>query len=212
MMNEAVKSKRPTRIQRERTEQILAASLDVFSQYGYRGASINVIAETAGMTTPRLLYYFKDKEELYKEVLRATTLLWVGPLKAIDVHGEPVDEICAYIRAKLQMSKEYPKESRIFASEVMMGIPRARREIFEPLKTVFEEKIDLINSWMDQERLARQDPYHLFYSIWATTQHYADFEAQIAELSPNKMDDLFIDAETFLVPLYKKSLHPESAD
>jgi len=33
------------------------------------------------------------------------------------------------------------------------------------------------------------DPMHLMFMIWATTQHYADFAAQIAILTGRSLDD-----------------------
>ena len=37
----------------------------------------------------------------------------------------------------------------------------------------------MIRVWIDAGRLAPVDPYHLIFMIWATTQHYADFDTQI---------------------------------
>ena len=214
-MNEAAPPKKPTRIQRERTEEILAAALDVFSRYGFRGASINQIAEVAGMSTPRLLYYFKDKEALYRQLLHRTITLWLGPLHMLTDTDDPVDEVCAYIGRKIEMSRKFPRESRLFAGEILQGIPLASDDIFDPLSSVFHAKIALLTTWMSEKRLAKTDPYHLLYSIWATTQHYADFEAQIVGLSPQKMPTLHKDAEAFLVPMYRQLLTPredESVD
>lgn len=206
MATTVAKTRKPTRIQRERTETILAAALDIFSTQGFRGASINQIAGAAGMTTPRLLYYFKDKEALYKELLRSTILLWLGPMQMIADGDDPVAEICDYVRRKLEMSRKFPRESRLFASEILLGVPRAHDEIFEPLQTVFNAKIALISRWADQGRIAPVDAHHLMYSIWATTQHYADFDAQIQELRPEPPGPLFDGAEAFLVPMYRKML------
>ncbi|MEM7439714.1 MAG: TetR family transcriptional regulator C-terminal domain-containing protein [Pseudomonadota bacterium] len=200
--------KKPTRIQRERREQILAAALEVFSKHGFRGASINHIAETAGMSTPRLLYHFKDKDALYRSLLKSTLLLWRGPLQMMSDSDDPVDEVCAYIQRKLEMSQDHPRESRLFAGEILMGVPRAHDEVFEPLRETFEAKIALLSGWMDRGKITRQDPYHLLYSIWATTQHYADFEAQIGELSPDRLPTLYTDATEFLIPMYRKLLTP----
>ncbi|MEM9967867.1 MAG: TetR family transcriptional regulator C-terminal domain-containing protein [Pseudomonadota bacterium] len=200
--------KEPTRIQRARREEILAAALEVFSKHGFRGASINRIAEMAGMSTPRLLYHFKDKEALYRSLLKSTLLLWRSPLQELSASGEPVEEICAYVRRKLSMSQRFPKQSRLFAGEILMGVPNAREEVFEPLRDTFEDKIALITSWSRKGHITVQDPHHLIYSIWATTQHYADFEAQIAELSPAKMATLYQDAEAFLIPMYRRMLTP----
>ncbi|MBX9458327.1 MAG: TetR/AcrR family transcriptional regulator, partial [Rhizobium sp.] len=48
----AAKTQRRTRIQEEKEEQILEAALDVFSSHGFRGATIDEIAEAAGMSKP----------------------------------------------------------------------------------------------------------------------------------------------------------------
>ena len=45
----AAKTLRRTRIQEEKEEQILEAALDVFSASGFRGSTIDQIAEVAGM-------------------------------------------------------------------------------------------------------------------------------------------------------------------
>ena len=47
---------RRTRIQREKRELILEAALEVFSTHGFRGSTIDQIAEAAGMSKPNLLY------------------------------------------------------------------------------------------------------------------------------------------------------------
>ncbi|MEM7299549.1 MAG: TetR family transcriptional regulator C-terminal domain-containing protein [Pseudomonadota bacterium] len=201
--------KKQTRIQSERQEEILAVALDVFSQHGFRGSSINQIAKSAGMSTPRLLYHFNDKEALYRALLKSTLMRWHTPLQQIADTDTPVEEICCYISRKLEMSRQYPRESRLFAGEILMGVPRARDEVFEPLRATFDDKIRLLTTWMDKGLITRQDPHHLMYSIWATTQHYADFEAQIAELSPEKLNTLYVDAKAFLIPMYRRLLTVE---
>lgn len=198
-----------SRIQRQRRAEILEAALENFSQNGYRGASINEIAKAAGMSTPRLLYHFSDKQALYTELLKATLLLWMEPLAKIRDAEDPVEEICAYVRRKLVISQDHARESRLFAGAVLLGVQRARSEVFEPLRQVFDEKIRLLQKWMEEGLIPRQDPYHLIYSIWATTQHYADFEVQISQLSPEKLPTLYADAEAFLVPMYRKQLTPK---
>ncbi len=72
-----------TRIQREKQEQILDAALDVFSQQGFRGATIDQIAEAAGMSKPNLLYYFGRKEDIHKAADRAAAGHLAGPACAI---------------------------------------------------------------------------------------------------------------------------------
>jgi TetR/AcrR family transcriptional regulator len=209
-MARAAKSRSKTRIQREKTEDILNAALDVFSQKGFRGASINEISKAAGMSTPAVLYYFANKEEIHQELLNRTLLLWLGPLNMMQDSDDPIEEICDYITRKLEISERFPRESRLFANEILMGVPRAHNQIFEPLKSVFEAKIALLEQWIREGRIAAIDPHHLMFSIWATTQHYADFEAQIIELSPEVAPNLYTGASEFLLPMYRKTLLPQA--
>src|SRR5215217_20538 len=125
-MTVAAKPKKPapadrplTRIQREKQEIILEAALDVFSVHGFRGATIDQIAEAAGMSKPNLLYYFPRKEEIYKRLMTEMLDVWLQPLREIDSVGDPVSELRSYIRRKIEMSRDYPRQSRLFANEML---------------------------------------------------------------------------------------------
>ncbi len=205
-MGRTPKAKPQTRIQRKNTEQILRAALEVFARHGSAGASINAIAKTAGLTTPNLLYYFPNKDALRRELLTRTLQLWMAPLNMLSPHGEPVDEICEYIRRKLDISKNFPLESKFFANEILSGMPQSRDQIFAPLKDLYDTKVEVLEDWIAEGRIAKVDPHHLLYSIWATTQHYADFDLQIEMLAPDKAKSRFDEAETFLIGMYRKTL------
>src|SRR5215217_7609504 len=111
-MTVAEKPKKPartdrplTRIQREKQDVILEAALDVFSVHGFRGATIDQIAEAAGMSKPNLLYYFPRKDEIHKRLIAEMLEIWLAPLKDFSAEGDPVPEIRSYIRRKLEMSR-----------------------------------------------------------------------------------------------------------
>src|SRR5690606_32504729 len=84
---------RRTRIQREKRELILEAALEVFSQHGSRGSTIDQIAEAAGMSKPNLLYYFKSKEAIFVTLIDRLMEAWLAPLREMDADGDPVREI-----------------------------------------------------------------------------------------------------------------------
>ncbi|ABL69229.1 transcriptional regulator, TetR family [Paracoccus denitrificans PD1222] len=197
-----------TRIQREKTEQILAAALDVFAASGFAGGSINTIAKAAGVSTPNLLYYFKSKEEIRRELLERTLQLWMAPLSLLNPNGDPIDEICAYISRKLEISKNFPKESKLFAYEMLSGLEESRKQIFEALKVLYYAKIAVIEDWMKSGQINAVSPQHLIFSIWATTQHYSDFDTQIEELWPESSDARYASAEKFLTEMYRRLLTP----
>jgi TetR/AcrR family transcriptional regulator len=196
-----------TRIQRKNRETILEAALEVFSQHGFRGATLDMIATQAGLSKPNLLYYFPSKEAIHVSLLSALMDTWLDPLRALDAGGEPIAELRAYIRRKLELSRDYPRQSRLFANEILQGAPRIHDALGSDLRGLVDEKAAIIGAWAKQGRIADVDPHHLIFSIWALTQHYADFDVQIrAVLGPTR--DPLAEAEVFLDTLFTRLLAP----
>src|SRR5690606_19863228 len=129
-------------------------------------------------------------------------------LKELDDAGDPFAELSGYIRRKLEMARDYPRESRLFANEILQGAPRIMPMIEGELKALVDEKAAVIKGWMAAGRIARADPYRLLFAIWATTQHYADFDVQLrAVLGPQRGGDgRFDDAARFLEQLFLNGL------
>jgi len=197
-----------SRIQQKNRELILDAALEVFSQHGYRGATLDQIAEGAGLSKPNLLYYFPSKEAVHKALLTGLLDTWLDPLRAMDPNGEPMAEIMAYVRRKLDLARDYPRESRLFANEILQGAPRMREAIEGDLHDLVAEKAQVLTRWMEAGRIAKVDPVHLIFSIWALTQHYADFDVQVrAVLGPGH--DPFAEAGAYLDMLFAKLLEPK---
>lgn len=204
----AKSTQKPTRIQREKTNVILEAALEVFSKRGFRGATLDLIADQANLSKPNLLYYFASKEALHAELLSGLMEKWLEPLAQIEQNGEPIEEICAYIERKLDLAKKFPRESRLFANEIIQEAPRSQNTLNGQLKMLVSEKVILINLWIDQGRMAAVNPYHLIFSIWATTQHYSDFDTQIQSMMDEGYEDRFVTAKTYLVNMFTKTLAP----
>jgi TetR/AcrR family transcriptional regulator len=201
---------RRTRIQQEKREIILEAALEVFSANGFRGATIDQIADAASMSKPNLLYYFRRKEDIHEALMQRLLDTWLQPLRELDDVGDPLTELRAYIRRKLEMARDFPRESRLFANEILQGAPRIMPLLEGELKTLVDEKAAVIEGWMHSGRIARTDPYHLIFSIWATTQHYADFDVQVrAVLGQDRGGETrFDDAVRFLEKLFIEGLKP----
>ncbi|MDO9637308.1 MAG: TetR family transcriptional regulator C-terminal domain-containing protein [Pseudotabrizicola sp.] len=196
-----------TRIQLRNSETILEAALDVFSSQGFRGATLDQIAEVAGLSKPNLLYYFPSKEAIHQTLLTRLLHTWLDPLREMDATGDPVAEVMGYMRRKLELSRNYPRESRLFAIEILQGAPRMREAIEGELTALVAEKAVVLRQWMDEGRIARLDPVHLVFSIWALTQHYADFDVQVRTVL-GEGHDPYAEAGAFLETLYTRLLAP----
>jgi|TARA_B110000908_G_scaffold170995_1_gene232247 TetR/AcrR family transcriptional regulator len=197
--------KKPSRIQLRNRLRILDAALNVFSQHGFRGATLDQIAKEAGLSKPNILYYFAAKEEIHVTLLNQLMETWLDPLIEMDSNGDPLTEILNYVQRKLDMARELPRESRLFANEILQGAPRMAPHLKSELLPLVDDKCAVIQNWMDQGKLAPTDPRHLMYSIWSTTQHYADFEAQVNVLSKG---DTYAEAQAYLRHLFTSLLLP----
>ncbi len=195
-----------TRIQQKNRGAILDAALEVFSQHGFRGATLDQIADVAGLSKPNLLYYFPSKEAIHVELLSGLLDSWLAPLREVDGGGDPVDELVGYVLRKLEMARNLPRESRLFANEIVQGAPRIMEIIEGPLKALVDEKAALIAGWARAGRIAPLDPHHLIFSIWSTTQHYADFDVQVRGILKADGDAHFAEAAAFLETFYRRAL------
>jgi TetR/AcrR family transcriptional regulator len=113
----------------------------------------------------------------------------------------------AYVRRKLELSRDFPRESRLFANEVLRGAPHLTEVLGGELAALVDEKAAILGRWMDEGRLARLPPEHLVFSIWALTQHYADFDTQVRAVLGDGRDP-FAEAGPFLDLLFRRLLAP----
>ena len=191
-----------TRIQERNRRVILDAGLDVFSQAGFRGATLDQIAKAAGLSKPNLLYYFPSKEAVYETLLEDLLEAWLDPLVALDPEGDPVAEILGYVRRKLALSRDFPRESRLFANEILAGAPVIGPLLGTDLRGLVDDKAAVIRHWAETGRIRAVDPHHLIISIWALTQHYADFEVQVTAVLGEA--DPFPGAASHLETLFRR--------
>ncbi len=198
-------TKPATRIQQKNRAAILSAALDVFSQHGFRGATLDQIAAAAGLSKPNLLYYFPSKETIHQNLLSSLLDLWLDPLRELDANGDPIEEILTYAERKLDLSRDYPRESRLFANEILQGAPRLI-DTLPALKQLVDAKAAIIQTWTDQGKIAAIDPYHLIFLIWAQTQHYADFDVQVRSVLGH--NDPYPMAAKFLDHILRRTLAP----
>lgn len=200
--------KKTTRIQAENRQRILDAALEVFAAHGFRGSTVDQIATTAGMSKANILYYFRRKQDMYVAVLTRIIEDWLKPLQTLNPEGDPQEELWRYTAEKLQMSRDAPDESKLFANEVLSGAPMIGSYFQNELRPLVAHKCTIIQRWIDRGLLAPVEPLHLIFFIWSTTQHYADFMPQIEVLHDHSSDKLFSDAERTLKQLLITGLQP----
>lgn len=177
MSSSAGTSKRQIRQANE--SAILRAAERVFARAGFEGATMADIADEAGLPKANLHYYFGNKRDLYRAVLDAVLHDWLAPLDVITPEADPAHALSQYIELKMALAQERPHASRVFANELLHGAPVVLDLLRTDLRQQVLDKAAVIDAWMAQGRMAPVDSTHLFFSIWAATQTYADFDVQI---------------------------------
>jgi TetR/AcrR family transcriptional regulator len=176
-MSNGPTSKKQIRQTNEST--ILRAAERVFARTGFEGATMADIALESGLPKANLHYYFGNKRDLYRAVLDAVLHDWLAPLSAITPEADPREALSRYVRLKIELAAERPDASRVFANELLHGAPVVLDLLRTDLRNQVQDKATVIDGWVAAGRMAPVDSTHLFFSIWAVTQTYADFDVQV---------------------------------
>ena len=168
---------------------IVDAAIDEFAKFGFEGSSMLGIARRAGLPRANIHYYFSNKAELYNRILMDILRAWNGAFDELDSEQEPEVAIAEYVHAKVMYSRDHPKSSKIFASEIIRGAPNLRDYISLEYEQWLAGRIAVFQAWIDQGKIDVIDPYVLVFLIWGATQFYADFSIQIEKSGASKNFD-----------------------
>ncbi len=185
-MTDTARPPRRLEIRQQNETTILHAAETVFAEAGFGGATMQLIADMAGLPKANLHYYFATKEDLYRRVVGNIFEIWLHAAESMDNAAGPVEGIGAYIDAKMEISRRHPNGSKVWASEVMHGAPVIQDYLETTLRDWTTGRAALIQRWVDEGKMRPVNPEHLLYMLWATTQHYADFGHQIETLNGGK--------------------------
>ena len=177
---------RKGQIRQANEARILGAAERVFARSGYSGATMAEIAEASGLPKANLHYYFGSKGDLYRAVLARTLRDWLVPMDFLEPEADPRDALERYIRAKMAMSAQRPDASRVFANELLHGANVLGPLMHTELRSMVQRKAAVVDGWIAAGRMAMVDSTHLFFTIWAATQTYADFDVQVCAVLGRK--------------------------
>lgn len=178
--------RRKAHIRMANEAHLLACAEVVFAERGFDGASTALIAERAGVPKANVHYYFPTKLALYRRVIEDIFEEWLRAAQTFDSSDDPIEAIGGYVRAKMALSRERPHSSKVWASEIIQGATHIKDILSTRVKPWMETREVVINEWVARGLLAPIDARALLYMIWAMTQHYADFNAQIKVLSGSR--------------------------
>ena len=132
----------------ERREAILAAALDEFSARGFEAARLDDVARRAGVAKGTIYLYFRDKESLFQELIRAMLAPLVTIIEGMGAADVPMARVSEHIvdlfvrevyetrrkdviRLILTEGQRFPHIAEFYYREVLSRIIAAVRELLK---------------------------------------------------------------------------------
>jgi AcrR family transcriptional regulator len=129
-----------------RREAILSAALDEFSLRGFEAARLDDVAKRAGVAKGTIYLYFRDKESLFQELIRAMLTPLIGTIEALGAADVPITVLTEQIvelfvrevyetrrkdviRLMISEGRRFPKLAEFYYREVLSRIIAAVRAL-----------------------------------------------------------------------------------
>jgi AcrR family transcriptional regulator len=129
-----------------RREAILAAALDEFAARGFEATRLDDVARAAGIAKGTIYLYFRDKEDLFQELVRAMLAPLVGNIEAMGKADLPLSALAGHfvdlfvrevyetrrkdvVRLMITEGRRFPKLAEFYYREVLAHIIAAVRAL-----------------------------------------------------------------------------------
>ena len=152
-------------------DQILDAAEQLFAAQGFARTTIKDIGREAGVNSALLYYYFADKDQLYREVLRRfVSRLVARTMTALTSEGTPDARVRSLLRAQAELLIANPQFPRLMVRELAESEGTHAVEQFHLLaSTTFKRLCELIEEGQ-QAGLFRKDVDPRFGAISTIAQ------------------------------------------
>ncbi|ONH22683.1 TetR/AcrR family transcriptional regulator [Pseudofrankia asymbiotica] len=106
-----------------RRNQVLDAALKVFAAYGYQRASVNDIAEKAGLRKPSLYHYMQSKEDLLEAIVTRSHKRLTDQLKELPAVDSAMLMLRQIVYTHVLFNLQYGDEVSVFQADFRMLSP-----------------------------------------------------------------------------------------
>ena len=129
-------------------DHIITIATRIFSKFGFRKTTINDIAEEMGKGKSSIYYYFKSKEDIYKEVIQREAELFKNEVyeNVIYTNDNPKDKLRNYVLKRMKFLKELVNFNEALRNDYLKNLPfierlreRYDQEEFEAIRGILDE-------------------------------------------------------------------------
>ena len=95
-----------------RKARIIQSAIEIFSQEGLEGLSFERLGNKAGIAKSHVVYYFKDKDKIFKKSIEYITTNAQSVVVARLSESRPgLDRLVHYIRANFEWAEKFPDQT-----------------------------------------------------------------------------------------------------
>ena len=182
----------------ERTRaDILAAAEAVFMAKGFAASRLEDVAQRVGIRRASIIYYFRDKRELYDAVLQSLFGNLAERYETVTATAAPLRKrIEAVIRTWVNYVGERPAVARILLREAADVAPAQRREVARHAAPAIAAVARVIREGQQAGLFNGIDPIHFIFAVVGATVFFASATPAFAPewphdpLSPAQLDTL----------------------
>jgi len=139
-------------------EEILKIASKEFAKYGYRGVVLDKIAKEANITKAAIYYHFKNKQDLYENVLIPKIEELVSKIKICN-NQNPIEDLKCYISTFAAIFKKYPCFASILAHEFVDGGRNLSENILKNLSQIFNTLVNILNNGVEKKVFEIDNPF-----------------------------------------------------
>ncbi|MBE6998241.1 MAG: TetR/AcrR family transcriptional regulator [Ruminococcaceae bacterium] len=180
-------------------EKILAAALDMFSQYGFAGTNIRELAGSLGMGKSSMYRHFESKEELWNALLDELIAYYEAQFGSPE-HLPPVpDSLEALVTMTMRLVDFTVHDESVIKSRKLLSIEQFRDGRARDLATRFfltgltQMFTQIFSGMMERGLLRRDDPAMLAFAYTAPISALI----HLCDRKPEKTEEAIRQVEAF---------------
>ncbi|WP_164658070.1 TetR/AcrR family transcriptional regulator [Tropicibacter sp. Alg240-R139] len=158
-----------------------------FSELGFHGVSLALVAKDAGVTKQAVLHYFRSKERLYGEVLNRLAGRLLAEIDAIKA-PTPSARLIAYFEAYAATAISTPQDARLVVRALLDSDAQARSW---PIRPYLDRLMDLAMQTPRWQNASRVEALAGLYQLIGAIQYFAISAPTLSGMYGNAIfDDL----------------------
>lgn len=157
---------------------IFDSAIKIFSDLGYRGATMDEIASNAGLAKGTLYYHFTSKEEIFNFIVKeGIQILKSQAMEIQDMDIGPIEKLSSISRIQLSFMYKYTDFFKVVMSQ-LWGNEKRQEDLRERIRSYIKECIEInVKETMNQGKMEDGDAEFMAFEFFGALCSAAIYES-----------------------------------